>query len=132
MNEEHSAESSLRSLLIALGQLTFETATHLEELSGHISHDMLHPGKKGRNLVVRLQGFDRMRQELCTIGESVESCAALISTSAPSQHVRNIIEAIPLAQMKKKLLRKVAFDEPAPAAPEIVPEASELDSDHIF
>jgi hypothetical protein len=73
-------------------------------------------GKPSRDLVVTLQSFDRLKQEFEALGDALtryaESHTTPISGAERAQVEQDVIEAITMADLKERLLRRLQDDLP--------------------
>jgi hypothetical protein len=121
------AAHTLQALLYALAAVTGEVAEHLEITSSDIGKDLAKSSDLGKAVIVKLQGFDRMRQQLTAVSEVLKRCSVLISNcdAAEPQTVESIISQITMRQMRHRL-------QDALAAIASAPEAREAESDRVF
>ncbi len=114
-------------MLYALAAVTGEVAEHLEITSSDIGKDLAKSSDLGKAVIVKLQGFDRMRQQLTAVSEVLKRCSVLISNcdAAEPQTVESIISQITMRQMRHRL-------QDALAAIASAPEAREAESDRVF
>ncbi len=121
------AAHTLQALLYALAAVTGEVAEHLEDTSSDIGQDLAHSSDLGKAVMVKLQAFDRMRQQLTAVSEILKRCSVLISNcdaTAP-QTVESIVSQITMRQMRHRLQDALAAIASAPAA-------KEAESDRVF
>jgi hypothetical protein len=93
---------SLQALLGALAVITREVADHLETNSSAIGQDLMKTGECSSEIVVKLQDFDRMRQQLTAVGDVLEHCTSLILHAAP-HNVDTIVAQVSMRQMRHRI-----------------------------
>jgi len=98
----------LREFLRALGSINCELGEHLEESSSAISRLLMGSVEDNQALVVELQAFDRLRQEILAIGETLQKCAELISPADHADEIENLIAGISLSRLRTRLLPVVS------------------------
>lgn len=92
------------TLLAALQTSLHETITQFGEVSGKISERVLKHGLMSDvELIVGLQGLDRLQQELDAYAAIVNHCAIELSNPDESEMPADPIGAITLADLKKRL-----------------------------
>jgi hypothetical protein len=114
---------SLQALLAALATVTCEVAEHLETTSSGIGQDLVKAAVCSHDVMVKLQDFDRMRQQLMAVGDVLTHCATLILNAAP-HNVTAIVSQLPMRQMRHRL--QDAIDTHRGAAAERVLEADQV------
>jgi hypothetical protein len=97
-------ENSLHSLLCALATINCDVAEQLEKTSSGIAQDLMKLGGWNKDVVVKLQDFDRMRQELSAVGGALRRCADLITVADAAHGVQTIVSEISLSKMQRRLL----------------------------
>jgi hypothetical protein len=107
------ATHSLQSLLGALAVITREVAEHLETTSSGIGQELMKTGSCSSDVMVRLQDFDRMRQQLTAVGDVLEHCNSLILHAAP-HNVDAIVASVSMRQMRHRI--QAALDQGRPTA----------------
>ena len=101
--------NELQTLLRAIATMSGEVAEQLEENSSGIGRDLMKNGAINKDVMVRLQAFDRMHQELDVIGDVVQHCSMLMSkANVGTQEVETIVSQIALAQFRHRLQRVLA------------------------
>lgn len=93
---------SLQALLGALATVTCEVAEQLETTSSGIGRDLVSVGECSSDVMIKLQDFDRMRQQLTAVGDTLQHCATLILNAAP-HNVASIVAQITMRQMRHRL-----------------------------
>lgn len=117
--------------------LLLDNVVHLEETVARVSDLVMSSGKPSRDLVVALQSFDRLKQEFEALGDALtryaESHTTPISGAERAQVEQNVIDAITVADLKARLLRRLQDDVPQISAPLLSEEeAAEVDVDVVF
>ena len=87
-----------------------ETLGRLEGTVGRVSEMVLtRSGAADRELIVTLQDFDRLQQELAALVDVISHCAATSGSwsgdSWTDQHGRKAVAAITVADLKNRFLR---------------------------
>jgi hypothetical protein len=96
--------NELQALLRAIATMSCEVAEQLESNSSGIGEDLLKAGKISKEVMVRLQAFDRMHQELDVISNVVQHCSNLMAkANVGLQEVETIVSRITLAQFRHRL-----------------------------
>jgi hypothetical protein len=93
---------SLQALLGALATITCEVAEHLETTSSGIGGDLVKSGVCSPDIMVKLQDFDRMRQQLTAVGDVLQHCTSLILNAAP-HNVDSIVAQVTMRQMRHRI-----------------------------
>lgn len=114
---------SLQALLAALATITCEVAENLEATSSGVGQEMMKAGVCSSDVMVKLQDFDRMRQQLTAVGDVLQHCTSLILNAAPHS-VDSIVAQLPMRQMRHRI--QDAIDTHRGAAVERVAEAEEV------
>jgi glutamate dehydrogenase/leucine dehydrogenase len=119
------AAHTLQALLYALAAVTGEVAEQLEITSSDVGKDLAKCSDLDRAVIVKLQGFDRMRQQLTAVSEGLKRCSALISNcdAAAPQSVESIISQITMRQMRHRLQDALAAIASSPVAREAEDDA---------
>ncbi|HTZ00778.1 MAG TPA: hypothetical protein VMC05_00490 [Xanthobacteraceae bacterium] len=101
--------NELQVLLRAIATMSCEVAEQLEQNSSGIGEDLVKVGALNKDLMVRLQAFDRMHQELDVISNVVQHCSDLMSkANVGTDEVETIVAEITLAQFRHRLQRVLA------------------------
>jgi len=97
--------TALQTLLFALAAVTHEVGENLEHTSSAIGEDLQKSGDLGKAAMVKLQAFDRMRQQLAAVSEVLKRCSVLISNcdAAAPQSIEQIVSQISMRQMRHRL-----------------------------
>lgn len=115
--------NELQTLLRAIATMSCEVAEQLEQNSSGIGRDLMKAGAIGKNVMIRLQAFDRMHQELDVISGVVQHCSSLMSkANVGAQEVESIVSQISLAQFRHRLQNVLANGGTAVSAPAPVME----------
>jgi hypothetical protein len=93
---------SLQALLGALATITGEVAEHLETTSSGIGQDLVKLGVCSPDIMVKLQDFDRMRQQLLAVVDVLQHCTGLILHAAP-HNVDSIVAQVSMRQMRHRI-----------------------------
>jgi hypothetical protein len=104
-----SGPNELQTLLRAIATMSCEVAEQLEHNSSGIAHDLMKVGAVNKDVMVKLQAFDRMHQELDVISNVVQHCSMLMSkANVGPQEVESIVSQITLAQFRHRLQNVLA------------------------
>ena len=115
--------SELQTLLRAIATMSCEVAEQLEFNSSGIGQDLMKCGSLSKDVMMKLQAFDRMHQELDVISNVVQHCSDLMSkANVGAQEVEMIVSQITLAQFRHRLQNVLASCSPAFAAIAAEPE----------
>ena len=94
----------MQSLICALAAITGEVAEHLETTGSFIGRELMKSSNCGQDVIVQLQSFDRMCQQLTAVAEMLADCAVLIGNDdAPAHKIDSIIAQIPMRQIRHRL-----------------------------
>jgi len=114
---------NLGAILTALADEMGETIGRLEEIAARISQIVLaNGGGATRDLIVELQGFDRLQQEFSAFARSLLRCAeAAYELPWSGEHdarLRSeVVMAISVAELRGRVLRRFA-EEALASSPE--------------
>lgn len=104
MNDKTRPTHTLQALLGALATITCEVAEHMEINSSAIGQDLMKTGDCSSDVMVKLQGFDRMRQQLTAVGDILEHCSGLVLNCDSAPHnFDDIVAQITMRQMRHRL-----------------------------
>ncbi len=104
-----SGPNELQTLLRAIATMSCEVAEQLEQNSSGIAEDLMKVGAVTKDVMVKLQAFDRMHQELDVISDVVQHCSVLMSkANVGQQEVEAIVSQITLAQFRHRLQNVLA------------------------
>jgi hypothetical protein len=107
-NETDLSAVDVEAFLPALAAMLREAALHFEGVSGRVTDLVIGQcGQAAPDLVVALQDFDRLQQELAALGEALlRYLAATGKVAADADHA-DVIGGIPLDDVKQRLLRRL-------------------------
>lgn len=128
-NNGNSGPNELQTLLRAIATMSCEVAEQLEQNSSGIGEDLMKVGAINKDVMVKLQAFDRMHQELDVISNVVQHCSALMSkANVGQQEVEFIVSQITLAQFRHRLQNVLAVSGSAVAvaAAKVEPEQDQV------
>jgi len=96
---------TLQALLDGLAAITHEVADQLETTSSGVSQDLMKLGDWSKDLVVKLQDFDRMCQHLTGVSTVLHRCAELIGNcdETPPEIVEAIVAEVPMRQLRHRM-----------------------------
>jgi hypothetical protein len=142
VNEQASGGNDVGSFLAVFAALLLDNVLRFDETVGRVTDLVIGSGRPDRELIVALQGFDRLKQEFEALGDALTRYAQSTNAIPPTGEERaqlghEVIAAITLAELKDRLLYRLRDDAPEPNAPEqnIVASpalAAELDVDVVF
>lgn len=112
---------SLQALLGALAGITCEVAEHLETTSSGIGQELMKSGQCSSEIMVRLQDFDRMRQQLTAVSDVLTHCNGLILHAAP-HNVDAIVAQVSMRQMRHRIQDAIDKSRPVVAEPPLEDE----------
>jgi hypothetical protein len=130
--------NDVAAFIAVFAALLLDNVLRLEETVGRVTDLVTRSGRPDRELIVALQGFDRLKQEFEALGDALTRYAR--STSAVPlggeervQLGQEVIAAITVAELRDRLLRRLQDDLPEFAAPQMSElTAAEVDVDVIF
>jgi len=113
------APHTLQALLGGLAAITGEVAQQLENTSSGVGQDLMKHGEWSRNVVVKMQDFDKMCQQLTGVSTVLRRCSDLIANcdAAPPELVESIVAEVPMRQLRHRMqdtLNHPEFARPAP------------------
>jgi hypothetical protein len=134
------SSNDVGSFLAVFAALLLDNVMRLDETVGRVTDLVIGGGssRPDRELVVALQGFDRLKQEFEALGDALTRYAETTNAVPPSGEERaqlgqEVIAAITLAELKDKLLCRLQNDLPvidiSPASQQL---AAEVDLDVVF
>lgn len=131
------SENDVGAFLAVFAALLLDNVLRLDETVGTVT-DYVMATKPSRDLVVTLQGFDRLKQEFEALGEALTRYAeahnsAPLSAEERSQLEQNVIAGITVHDLKERLLSRLQEDMPDLPLPVISPEqAAEVGIDVVY
>lgn len=137
MTAQESADD-VGAFLAVFAALLLDNVVRLEETVGRVTDLVIGSGRPDRELVVALQGFDRLKQEFEALGDALTRYAESTNAVPPAgeeraQFGQEIIAAITVGELKDQLLRRLQDNLPeivAPPISELV--AAEVGVDVVF
>ena len=134
-------DNDVGAFLAVFAALLLDNVLRLDETVGRVT-DFVMASKPSRELIVTLQGFDRLKQEFEALGDALTryaeaTNAAPLSAEERSQLQHNVIAGITVADLKNRMLRRLQDDLPDLPAPAISPEqaaeqAAEVGIDVVY
>ena len=101
---EDTGPNELQALMRAIATMSCEVSEQLEHTSSGIGQDLMKFGGLNKDVMIKLQAFDRMSQELGVISNVVQHCSELMSrANVGVQEVKTIVSQITLAQFRHRL-----------------------------
>ena len=106
------ASEDVAAFLDTLATVLRDTIGRLEGTVGRVSEMVLvRSGPAERELIVTLQDFDRLQQELAALVDVISHCAATSGSwsgdSWTDHHGRKAVAAITVADLKQRFLRQL-------------------------
>jgi len=106
------ARLDLRALLSAVAGLLHETAIRFEDTASRVAEiEMTRGARPDRQMVVTLQDFDRLQQELVALGDVLARCAAAsddtLSFHDGHAEFGHLIATISVGQLRERLLSRL-------------------------
>lgn len=137
MNVQVSS-NDVGSFLAVFAALLLDNVLRLDETVGRVTDLVIGSGRPDRELIVALQGFDRLKQEFEALGDALTRYAESTNAVPPAGEERaqlgqEVIAAITLAELKDRLLCRLQEDLPEIVAPPMSQQLSaELDVDVVY
>jgi hypothetical protein len=135
---EQVSSNDVGSFLAVFAALLLDNVLRLDETVGRVTDMVIASGRPDKDLVVELQGFDRLKQEFEALGDALTRYAESTNSVPPAGEERaqlgqEVIGAITLAELKDRLLSRLQEDMPVVAAAAMSQQLSaELDVDVEF
>jgi len=135
---EQVSSNDVGSFLAVFAALLLDNVLRLDETVGRVTDLVIGSGRPDKELVVTLQGFDRLKQEFEALGDALTRYAESTNSVPPAGEERaqlgqEVIAAITLAELKDRLLYRLQEDLPEMTAPEMSQQlTAELDVDVVF
>ena len=132
------SSNDVGSFLAVFAALLLDNVMRLDETVGRVTDLVIDSGRPDRELVVTLQGFDRLKQEFEALGDALTRYAEStnevpVSGEERAQLGHEVIAAITLHELKDRLLGRLQENLPtidvSPLSPQL---AAELDVDVVF
>ncbi len=132
------SSNDVGSFLAVFAALLLDNVMRLDETVGKVTDLVIGSGRPDRELVVTLQGFDRLKQEFEALGDALTRYAEStnevpVSGEERAQLGHEVIAAITLHELKDRLLGRLQENLPtidvSPLSPQL---AAELDVDVVF
>ena len=108
---------SLQALFGAIADITREAAEHLEATSSAIGQELMKAGCCSNEVMIKLQEFDRMRQQLTAVGDVLEHCNGLILNVAP-HNVDLIVAKVSMRHLRHRIQDALDSNRPVAVAAE--------------
>jgi len=109
------ALDEIRTFLAVMAMALRETVVRFEVTTARVTDlAVMRAGRADRNLVVALQNFDRLQQELATLAEvfilaAAKSRESWLRTAGGGHPAEDAIARIPIADLKERLLRHLGI-----------------------
>jgi hypothetical protein len=125
------SSNDVGSFLAVFAALLLDNVLRLDETVGRVTDLVVGSGRPDKDLIVALQGFDRLKQEFEALGDALTRYAESTNSVPPAGQERaqlghEVIGAITLAELKDRLLSRFQDDLPGVGGP---PIAHELDAE---
>jgi hypothetical protein len=109
------ASDDIDAFLAVFAALLLDTVLRFEEVVDSVTGLVMGTGRPNSDLVVALQGFDRVKQEFEALGDALARYAATTSACSPGSEERvkighDVIASITIADLKNRLLRRLQDD----------------------
>ena len=92
--------NELQTLLRAIATMSCEVAEQLEENSSGIGHDLMKAGGVNKEVMVRLQAFDRMHQELDVISDVLDTPQSVPAVTVGAAYGDALLAAIGIGAVR--------------------------------
>jgi hypothetical protein len=132
------SSNDVGSFLAVFAALLLDNVMRLDETVGRVTDLVIGTGRPDKDLIVALQGFDRLKQEFEALGDALTRYAESTNSVPPAGQERaqlghEVIGAITLAELKGRLLSRLHDDLPGVSGPSIAHELdAEVDVDVEF
>lgn len=126
------------AFLSVFAALLLDNVLRFEETASRVTKLVMSSGRPDRELIVTLQGFDRLKQEFEALGDALTRYAESTNDlphvgEERAQLGRDVVTAITVADLKDRLLRRLQVDVPTIEAPHISEaQAAEINVDVVF
>jgi len=112
------------AFLAVFGALLLDNVLRFEETVSRVTDLIIGSGRPDRELVVALQGFDRLKQEFEALGDALTRYANSTNdmplTGEERQQLgREVIASITIAELKDRMLDRLRDELPSIEAPKI-------------
>lgn len=109
---EHATVNDLSAFLSTFAALLLENAWRFEETANRVTELVMSNGRPERELVIALQGFDRLKQEFEALGDALARYAELTmalpaADAERARLARDVIATISVADLKNRLLKQI-------------------------
>jgi len=132
------SENDMGAFLAVLAALLLDNVLRFEETVGRVTDMVMGSVRPDRELVVTLQGFDRLKQEFESIGDALaryaESINALLQSGIERANLeQTVIASITIGDLKDRLLSRLKSNVPKSELPQLsAPSVEEVDVDVVF
>ena len=134
------SENDVGAFLAVLAALLLDNVLRFEETVGRVTDMVMSSVRPDRELIVTLQGFDRLKQEFESIGDALARYAESINTLLLSGMERanleqTVIASITIGDLKDRLLSRLTNDMANSEMPSLsrqVNEEVDVDVDVVF
>jgi len=126
------------AFLSVFAALLLENVLRFDETANRVTDMVMNRARPDRELIVALQGFDRLKQEFEALGDALTRYAESTNRLPPAgeeraQLGREVITAITVADLKDRLLRRLQDGLPLVETPQRLKAlAAEVDIDVVF
>jgi hypothetical protein len=137
-SKDMESSKDVGSFLAVFAALLLDNVVRLDETVGKVTDLVIGSGRPDKELIVTLQGFDRLKQEFEALGDTLTRYAQSTNSVPPAGEERaqlgqEVVAAITLAELKDRLLSRLQEDMPSIAVTAMSPKlAAELDVDVEF
>lgn len=132
------SENDIGAFLAVLAALLLDNVLRFEETVGRVTDMVMSSVRPDRELIVTLQGFDRLKQEFESIGDALARYAESINTLLLSGMERanleqTVIASITIGDLKDRLLSRLTNDMANSEMPSLSRQVNEeVDVDVVF
>jgi hypothetical protein len=137
-SKDMESSKDVGSFLAVFAALLLDNVVRLDETVGKVTDLVIGSGRPDKELIVTLQGFDRLKQEFEALGDTLTRYAQSTNSVPPAGEERaqlgqEVVAAITLAELKDRLLSRLQEDMPSIAVTAMSQKlAAELDVDVEF
>lgn len=132
------SENDMGAFLTVLAALLLDNVFRFEETVGRVTDMVMGSVRPDRELIVTLQGFDRLKQEFEAIGDALARYAELINTLLQNGMGRmnleqTVIASITIGDLKDRLVSRLRNDDPKSEMAHLSGQGvAEVDVDVVF
>lgn len=131
--------NSAGALLSVFAKLILDNVSHLDETVGRVTDLVMNNGRPDREMIVTLQGFDRLKQEFEALSNALSHYAKTTNVTPLNedciQFEQKVIAAITVADLKVRIVHSLHAYLPenvVPPVSEVVVAGGDVDVDVVF